>query len=180
MKNTLGLILAGGRVNELAALTMYRPKSAMPFGGMFRAIDCALTNLSTSGISKIGILSQYRPYSLMDHVRDGKYWDFRSFDKSVRFLPPHSGETDADWYKGTADALYQNCEFIEQHKCPLTLIVSGDHIYRMNYGVLFEIHRRTKADLTMAVTVPKETAHLYGVAKVSQDSYAGRISREAC
>lgn len=170
MKSTLGLILAGGRVNELAALTMYRPKSAMPFGGMFRVIDCALTNMSTSGINRLGILSQYRPYSLMDHVRDGKYWDFRSYDKSVHFLPPHSGETDADWYKGTADALYQNYGFIEQHQYPLTLIVSGDHIYRMNYEVLFDIHRQTNADLTMAVTpVPKETAHLFGVAKVNKD-----------
>lgn len=170
MQNTLGLILAGGRVGELTALTMYRPKSAMPFGGMYRVIDCALTNLADSGIGRIGVLSQYRPLSLMDHVRDGKYWDLSGYKKGVSFLPPHTGETDADWYKGTADALFQNSGFIEHQHCPLTLIVSGDHVYRMNYNALFDLHVSTNADLTIGVTrVPAESAHRFGLVRVNND-----------
>lgn len=176
-RDTLGLILAGGRVDELAVLTVHRPKSAMPFGGMYRVIDCALTNLAGSGINRVGILSQYRPLSLMDHVRDGKYWDLNGYRRGVSFLPPHTGETDSDWYKGTADALYQNCAFIEHNRRELTLIVSGDHIYRMDYRGMFEDHIRNEADLTIAVTpVPIETAHRFGLACVSAD---GRVEEYA-
>jgi glucose-1-phosphate adenylyltransferase len=172
---TLGLILAGGRVDELTALTVLRPKSAMPFGGMYRIIDCALTNLSTSGINRIGILSQYRPLSLMDHVRNGKYWDLQGFRKGVSFLPPHTGETDADWYKGTADALYQNISFIEQHNSPLTLVVSGDHIYRMNYNALYDVMDKTDADMVIALTpVDSEKARQYGLAVVGPDNMIQR------
>lgn len=169
-RDTVGMILAGGRVNELAALTIHRPKSAMPFGGLYRVIDCALSNLAFSGINRIGILSQYRPLSLMDHVRDGRYWDFQGFQRGVTFLPPHTGESDSDWYKGTADALYQNISFIRHFKKPLTLVLSGDHIYRMNYMRLFEVHHRTGADMTMAVTrVPVEAASRYGLAELDAD-----------
>ncbi|HPQ39189.1 MAG TPA: glucose-1-phosphate adenylyltransferase family protein [bacterium] len=166
-RDTLAMILAGGRVNELAALTIHRPKSAMPFGGIYRVIDCALSNLASSGINRIGILSQYRPLSLMDHVRDGRYWDFQGFQRGVTFLPPHTGESDSDWYKGTADALYQNISFIEHFKKPLTLVLSGDHIYRMDYHRLFEIHNNTGAEMTMAVTrVPQSVACRYGLAEI--------------
>ncbi len=167
---TLGLVLAGGRVDQLTALTVCRPKSAMPFGGLYRIIDCALTNLSTSGVNRVGILSQYRPLSLMDHVRDGKYWDLQGFSKGVSFLPPHTGETDADWYKGTADALYQNIPFIEQQGFPFTLIVSGDHIYRMNYSALYQVMEKADADLVLSVTpVGEDSANQYGLAVVNND-----------
>ncbi len=171
-RDTLGLVLAGGRVDELAALTMHRPKSAMPFGGMYRVIDCALTNLAGSGINRVGILSQYRPLSLMDHVRDGKYWDLSGYRRGISFLTPHTGETDADWYKGTADALYQNCAFIEHNHRDLTLIVSGDHIYRMDYNGLFDTHIRNQADLTIAVTpVPQKTAQRFGQVRVDGNGH---------
>ncbi|MBN1296320.1 glucose-1-phosphate adenylyltransferase [bacterium] len=172
-RDTLGLILAGGRVNELAALTLHRPKSAMPFGGMYRVIDCALTNLAHAGIDRIGILSQYRPSSLMDHVRDGKYWDFQGFQRGVSFLPPHTGDSDSDWYKGTADALYQNIAFLQHYRKPLTLVVSGDHMYRMDYRALFDVHIRTGVHMTMAVTrVPMARASRFGLADVAGD---GRV-----
>jgi len=174
-RDTLGMILAGGRVNELAALTLHRPKSAIPFGGIYRVIDCALTNLSSSGVNRVGVLSQYRPYSLMDHVRDGRYWDLHGFQRGVSILPPHTGESNFDWYKGTADALYQNISFIKNHKKALTLIVSGDHIYRMDYNALFDIHHRTGANMTMAVTpVPVKSASRYGLAEIdSNDMVTG-------
>lgn len=168
--DTLGMILAGGRVNELAALTLHRPKSAIPFGGAYRVIDCALTNLARTGVNRIGVLSQYRPLSLMEHVRDGRYWDLKGIQRSVTFLPPHTGDADSDWYKGTADALYQNISFIEHHKKPLTLIVSGDHIYRMDYTRLFQHHHKTGAEMTMCVTpVPKTSAKRFGIARMDAD-----------
>jgi len=176
-KDSLGMILAGGRVNELAALTLHRPKSAIPFGGIYRVVDCALTNLTTSGINRVGILSQYRPLSLMEHVRDGRYWDLKGMRRSVTFLPPHTGDCDSDWYKGTADALYQNISFIEHHKKPLTLIVSGDHIYKMDYGNLFKIHHKTGAEMTMCVTpVPSNTASNFGIVECDPD---GMVSHYA-
>ncbi|MBN1879384.1 glucose-1-phosphate adenylyltransferase [bacterium] len=169
-RDTLALVLAGGRVDELAALTVHRPKAAMPFGGLYRVIDCVLTNLAASGINRVGILSQYRPLSLMDHVRNGKYWDLSGYRRGLSFLPPHTGETDADWYKGTADALYQNCAFIEHNRRNLTLIVSGDHIYRMDYRGLFDLHMQSQSDLTIAVTpVPETETQRFGQVKVGLD-----------
>ncbi len=148
----LAMVLAGGRVHELAALTVHRPKSAMPFGGMYRVIDCALSNLMNTGIERIGILSQYRPSSLMDHVGSGRSWDLVGSTRGIRFLPPHTGESDSDWYKGTADALYQNLAYIHHYRPEKVLVLSGDHIYRMNYDPILELHERKKADLTIAVT----------------------------
>ncbi len=167
----LGMILAGGRVGELTALTLIRPKSAVPFGGLYRVIDCALTNMTDSGIQNIGILSQYRPLSLMDHVGTGKPWDLSGFHRGVRFLPPHTGVTDADWYKGTADALFQNIDYIRSHHPDRVLIVSGDHIYRMNYDVLFELHQARGAELTMAVTpVSLSIANRFGIVRLGPDN----------
>jgi len=167
------LILAGGRVGELSVLTLRRPKSAMPFGGMYRVIDCALSNLADSRIDHIGILSQYRPASLMDHVGSGAHWDLVGTSRGVRFLPPHTGTTASDWYKGTADALYQNLTYIRSHKPDRVLIVSGDHVYRMNYGPLFDLHEKTGAEATIAVTpVPSDLASRFGLVTVDSD---GRV-----
>lgn len=167
----LGMVLAGGRVGELTALTLIRPKSAVRFGGMYRVIDCALTNMTDSGIQNIGILSQYRPLSLMDHVGTGAPWDLVGFHRGVRFLPPHTGVTDADWYKGTADALFQNIDYIRSHHPDRVLIASGDHIYRMNYEALFELHQSRGAELTMAVTpVSMSIANRFGIVKMASDN----------
>jgi glucose-1-phosphate adenylyltransferase len=169
----LGMILAGGRVGELSVLTLRRPKSAMPFGGMYRVIDCALTNLTESGIENIGILSQYRPLSLMDHVGWGEPWDLTGIRRGVRFLPPHTGVKDSDWYKGTADALFQNVNYIRDHNPDRVLIVSGDHIYRMNYDPIINLHKRHGAEVTIAVT-PVEVSQASRFGLVRTDS-EGRV-----
>ena len=160
----VGMVLAGGRVDELLVLTMKRPKSALPFGGIYRIIDFALSNLMHSGIENVGILSQYRPYSLMNHVGLGEHWDFAGRKRGVRILPPYRGEKASDWYKGTADAVYQNLNFINEHSANLVLIVSADHIYRMNYTEMFDFHLSNNADLTVAFTkVPISTASRFGL-----------------
>lgn len=146
------MILAGGRVDELLVLTLKRPKSALPFGGIYRIIDFALSNLMHSGIDNVGILSQYRPFSLMRHVGVGEHWDFIGRSRGVRILPPYRGMRASDWYKGTADAIYQNQNYINEHNPDLVLIVSGDHIYRMDYANLVDFHIEGKADLTIAFT----------------------------
>ena len=170
----LAMILAGGRVGELSVLTLKRPKSAMPFGGLFRVIDCALTNLTESGIENIGILSQYRPVSLMDHVGSGHSWDLCGSCRGIRFLPPHTGSKDGDWYKGTADAIYQNITYIQDYNPEEVLIVSGDHIYRMDYGPLFDLHRSRNADVTIAVTpVKNATGSRFGFVRMNED---GRVT----
>lgn len=145
------MILAGGRVGELSTLTLRRPKSALPFGGYYRVIDFALSNLMHAGINNAGILSQYRPGSLIDHVGIGECWDFIGLDRGAKILPPYRGAEAGDWYKGNADAVYQNFNYIEDHRAELVLIVSGDHIYRMDYRQLVRSHLERGADLTIAL-----------------------------
>ncbi len=160
----IGMVLAGGRVDELLVLTMKRPKSALPFGGIYRIIDFALSNLMHSGIENVGVLSQYRPYSLMNHIGLGEHWDFAGRKRGIRILPPYRGEKASDWYKGTADAVYQNLNFINEHQPDLILIVSADHIYRMDYTGMIEQHINRKADLTVAFTrVPLTMANRFGL-----------------
>ncbi len=156
----VGMVLAGGRVDELLILTSKRPKSALPFAAIYRIIDFALSNLMHSAIDNVGILSQYRPFSLMRHIDTGEHWDFIGRRRGIRILPPYRGEKAADWYKGTADAIYQNINFINEHNPDLILIVSGDHIYRMDYIEMIEYHLEKKADLTVAFTkcFPSQTA----------------------
>lgn len=144
------MILAGGRVGELSALTLRRPKSALPFGGYYRVIDFALSNLMHAGINNAGILSQYRPGSLIDHVGIGESWDFIGLDRGAKILPPFRGADAGDWYKGNADAVFQNLNYIEDHRAELALIISGDHIYRMDYRQFVRSHLDRGADLTIA------------------------------
>jgi len=149
MKDVLALILAGGRADAMGVLTSRRSMAAAPFGGLFRVIDFPLTNLAMSGIERVGILSQYRPASLMDHVGIGRPWDFNGRDRELTFLPPYEGVRELDWYRGTADAVYQNLHVIRRHAPRDVLVLSGDHVYRMDYGPLLDRHRRSKADVTM-------------------------------
>ena len=127
------MILAGGRVDELDVLTFERPKSAVPFGALYRIIDFPMCNLMHSGIERVGILSQYRPLHLMDHIANGAPWDMVGRNRFAVIFPPFKGREASDWYKGTADAVYQNLEFMRMHRPDLVLILSGDHIYRMDY-----------------------------------------------
>lgn len=165
MKQIVSMVLAGGRVDELLVLTAKRPKSALPMWGMYRIIDFVLSNLMRSGIEVVGVLSQYRPYSLITHLANGEPWDYVGRSRALRILSPFRGAEDSDWYKGTADALYQNLTFIERYAPELVVVVSGDHVYAMDYRPMLKQHRATGADLTIAFKpVPREQAHLYGTA----------------
>ncbi len=167
MTEVLAFILAGGRVDELGGLTRYRPKSAVPFGGLYRIIDFPLSNLMHSGIRYVGVLSQYRSSPLINHVLDGSSWDFYGRNRQLKLLPPFKGEKESDWYNGTVDAVYQNLDFVRSIQPDLVLILSGDHIYKMDYRPLIRFHVEKKADLTIAfVRVPPEESYRFGVAEI--------------
>jgi glucose-1-phosphate adenylyltransferase len=177
---TLAMILAGGRVDELNVLTYYRPKSAVPFGGFARVIDFPLSNLMRSGLELAAILSQYRCYSLINHIGIGASWDMIGRDRGVSILPPFKGYDTAHWYRGSADAVYQNLDFIKYHDPAGVLILSGDHIYRMDYRPFIEYHWRKNADLTIScLKVPMESAHRFGVSEMNDEDgqTGGRILR---
>jgi glucose-1-phosphate adenylyltransferase len=174
MKKIIALVLAGGRVNELGVLTIYRPKSAVPFGGIYRVIDFPLSNLMHSGINKIGILSQYRSSSLINHIETGASWDFTGRNRGAHILPPFKGVTESDWYLGTADAVYQNLNFIEDNAPDLVLILSGDHVYRMDYQALIQYHLEKDADMTAVFKqVPLTEASRFGIARLSEEDERG-------
>ncbi len=175
--STLAMILAGGRVDELSVLTCHRPKSAMPFGGFARVIDFPLTNLMHSDIEQIAILSQYRSYSLINHIGTGAAWDMIGRFRGISVLPPFKDYESSDWYRGSADAVYQNLDFVRYHNPGEVLILSGDHIYCMDYRELIRYHHAKDADLTMAcVEVPRAEAHRFGVADIAdEDATGGRV-----
>lgn len=176
MRDVLAMVLAGGRVEELSVLTRARPKAAVPFGGQYLVIDFVMTNLMRSGVRKIGILSQYRPSSLIEHIGSGEAWDFWGRDRFVKLLPPYQGSERWDWYRGTADAIHQNHHIIESAGCEHVLVLSGDHVYRMDYRALYEEHIERGADLTAVfMRVPGLTGQptRFGVAEVDE---AGRVT----
>ncbi len=145
------VILAGGEGSRLGALTAKRAKPAVPFGGKYRIIDFALSNCVNSGLFDIAILTQYRPHSLNDHIGVGRPWDLdRSFTGGIRILQPYKGRHDTDWYAGTADAIQQNFSFLKDGEPDEMLVLSGDHIYEMDYRRLLQFHRDHKSDLTVA------------------------------
>ena len=167
MTKVLAMILAGGRVDELGSLTLYRPKSAVPFGGMFRIIDFPMSNLMHSGIEKVGILLQYRSSSIITQIGNGSSWDMIGRNRGAFVLPPYKAAGTKTWYMGTADAIYQNLEFIDDFDPELVLVLSGDHIYKMDYSGLIAYHLDKQADLTAAFTkVPINSAHRFGLAKI--------------
>ncbi|MBU4235243.1 MAG: glucose-1-phosphate adenylyltransferase [Proteobacteria bacterium] len=169
--STLAMILAGSRVDELDVLTCYRPKSAVPFGGFCRVIDFALSNLMNSSIERIAILSQYRSFSLINHIGTGAAWDMIGRFRGISILPPFKDNMDsADWYLGSADAVYKNLDFIRYHRPEEILILSGDHIYNMDYRKMIAYHYEKKADLTIGcIQVPLEKAHRFGVAALDDE-----------
>ncbi len=167
---TLAMILAGSRVDELNVLTYYRPKSAVPFGGLGRVIDFSLSNLMNSGIEQVAILSQYRSYSLINHIGTGAAWDMIGRYRQISILPPFLGSEAADWYRGPADAIYKNLDFIHYHQPEEILILSGDHIYKMDYQDMIDYHTTKNADLTIAFTrVPLEGANRFGIAELNNE-----------
>jgi len=172
-KQIVGIVLAGGRVDELSVLTAQRPKSAVPFWGMYRIIDFVLSNMMHSRIEVVGVLSQYRPYSLQTHLAGGEPWDYVGRTRELKVLSPFQGMSDSDWYKGTADAIYQNLNFLEHYGPEYVLVAAGDHIYSMDYRPMIRAHVASGAELTIALKrVPRERAHLFGTATLDGD---GRI-----
>jgi glucose-1-phosphate adenylyltransferase len=173
MIDTLVMLLAGGVGSRLNALVEARAKPAVPFGGIYRIIDFTLSNIMNSGLERVGVLTQYKPLSLMSHIGSGRPWDFEGRNRGIKVLPPHTGEKDSDWYKGTADALRQNMEYLVRYNPRQVLVVSGDHIYYMDYGPLIAFHKRNQSDLTVAMMeVPKEQTIHFGIAEINGE---GRI-----
>jgi glucose-1-phosphate adenylyltransferase len=173
--STLTLILAGGEGERLSILSQVRAKPGVPFGGKYRIIDFALSNVVNSGLTDVGILTQYAPRSLIDHIGVGRPWDLDRSRGGVTLLQPYLGRGRArDWYRGTADAVLQNLEFVADREPELVLVLAGDHVYKMDYRPFIERHRAVGADVTCAVrTVPMEEAHRFGIADVDLE---GRIT----
>ncbi|MGQ9909929.1 MAG: glucose-1-phosphate adenylyltransferase [Candidatus Flexifilum sp.] len=165
------VILAGGEGTRLATLTAKRAKPAVPFAGKYRIIDFTLSNCVNSGIFDVLILTQYRPHSLNDHIERGRPWDLdRSFTGGVQILQPYKGRYDTDWYAGTADAVTQNLNFVRRGRPEYVLILSGDHIYEMDYDILISYHREKNADATICtINVPFDEASRYGILDVDED-----------
>ena len=162
---TRAVILAGGEGTRLSVLTAKRAKPAVPFAGKYRIIDFTLSNCVNSNIFDVLILTQYRPHSLMDHIGRGQPWDLdRSFTGGVHMLQPYKGRKDTDWYVGTADAVYQNLNFVCRRQPENILILSGDHIYQMDYYTLLTFHTNKGADATICtIRVPMDEASRYGI-----------------
>ena len=177
MNKLFALILAGGRVDELSVLTLSRPKSALPFGGMYRVIDFPLSNLMHSGVEKVGILSQYQSLALINHVGIGSWWDLVGRDRGLTLLMPSTAHDTSEWYRGTSDAVYQNLDFVKEQNPDTILILSGDHIYSMDYRNMLYYHLEKDADLTIAFAPiePSESPR-FGVAKLDDEdnTYGGR------
>ncbi len=169
---TRAVILAGGEGSRLGVLTAKRAKPAVPFAGKYRIIDFALSNCVNSGIFDVLVLTQYRPHSLNEHIGLGRPWDLdRSFTGGVRLLQPFQGRQDTDWYAGTADAVTQNINFIRRGGARNILILSGDHIYEMDYDMLIKYHEAQEADATVCVIrVPLDEAPRYGIMAVDEQN----------
>jgi len=167
-RSTFAIVLAGGRGSRLKQLTDWRSKPAVPFGGKFRIIDFTLSNCVNSGIRRIGVATQYKAQSLIHHLQRG--WSFLDgrFDEFIELLPAQQ-QVGEDWYRGTADAVYQNLDVIRRHKPQYVMVLSGDHIYKMDYGRMLAQHAQNQADLTIAcLDVPRADASEFGVMKVDE------------
>ncbi len=173
MINVLAMILAGGQGDRLSVLSEQRAKPAVVFGGQYRIIDFALSNVANSGITKTAVLTQYRPRSLVTHIGAGRPWGLDTLDGAVQILQPYLGRADMDWYQGTADAIYQNLYVIEESRAREVLILAGDHIYLTSFRNMIAYHRSQDADATVGVySVPREEAHRFGVLDLDE---TGRI-----
>jgi len=168
---TLAVLMAGGAGTRLTVLSDKRAKPAVPFAGKYRIIDFTLSNCVNSGIYDVAVLTQYRPHSLNAHIGIGKPWDLDRQRGGVHLRQPYQGSNaDLDWYRGTADAVYRNLDFIQEKNPDLTLILSGDHIYKMDYRPMIEYHREKGADLTVGVmNVPLEETDRFGIMTVNRN-----------
>ena len=158
------MLLAGGQGSRLYTLTEKTAKPAVPYGGKYRIIDFTLSNCINSGLDTVGVLTQYQPLVLNEYIGNGQPWDLDRVSGGVMVLPPYQGNKTADWYKGTANAIYQNLNFIDRYDPDYVLVLSGDHIYKMDYAKMLEFHKQKGADCTIAVIdVPLEEASRFGI-----------------
>ena len=169
--DALVLLLAGGIGSRLNLLVGHRAKPAVPFGGIYRIIDFSLSNVMNSGLTRVGVLTQYKPLSLMSHIGDGAAWDFTGRTRGIKILPPRTGEKDSDWYKGTADAIRQNIDFILANPSEQVVILSGDHIYHMDFDAMLSYHQHKRADVTIGMmVVPKRDIHQFGAGIIDNEN----------
>jgi glucose-1-phosphate adenylyltransferase len=167
-------ILAGGMGTRLCLLSERRAKPAVPFGGKYRIIDFTLSNCVNSGLYDIGVLTQYRPTSLNQHIGTGRPWDLDRSHGGVQILQPSLGTVQSDWYQGTADAIYRNLLHLRRRRCEQVLVLSGDHVYKMDYNVLFAFHQANRALMTVAVTeVPEDMVSSFGILETDR---SGRVT----
>ena len=163
-KECVAMLLAGGQGSRLYTLTEKTAKPAVPFGGKYRIIDFPMSNCINSGIDTVGVLTQYQPLVLNEYIGNGQPWDLDRLNGGVMVLPPYQGKKGADWYKGTANAIYQNLGFINRYDPDYVIILSGDHIYKMDYNAMLQAHKATEADCTIAVLeVPLSEASRFGI-----------------
>lgn len=169
-KECVAMLLAGGQGSRLYALTKDMAKPAVPYGGKYRIIDFPLSNCVNSGIDTVGVLTQYQPLVLNDYIGNGQPWDLDRIHGGVHILPPYETALGASWYKGTASAIYQNIGFIERYNPEYVIILSGDHIYKMDYSKMIASHKEKEADCTIAVIeVPMEEASRFGIMTVDEE-----------
>lgn len=169
-KKCIAMLLAGGQGSRLYALTERTAKPAVGFGGKYKIIDFPLSNCVNSGIDTVGVLTQYQPLALNEYIGNGAPWDLDRVRGGLSVLPPYQGKKHADWYKGTANAIYQNIDFIKQYDADYVIILSGDHIYKMDYSEMLDYHEKHNAVCTVAtITVPLEEASRFGICNTRPD-----------
>ena len=169
-KECVAMLLAGGQGSRLMVLTENTAKPAVPFGGKYRIIDFPLSNCVNSKIDTVGILTQYQPLELNEYIGNGQPWGLNSSHGGVQVLPPYAKSKNSEWYKGTANAIYQNIGFIQRYNPDNVLILSGDHIYKMDYSKMIAEHQRNDADCTIAVIeVEMSEASRFGILNTRED-----------
>ena len=169
--SVVAMLLAGGQGSRLGVLTKSIAKPAVPYGGKYRIIDFPLSNCSNSGIYTVGVLTQYQPLELNDYIGNGQPWDLDRMKGGVHILSPYEAIGGAKWYKGTANAIYQNITFIEKYDPEYVVVLSGDHIYKMDYSKMIDFHKKNNADCTIAVLeVPWEEASRFGILATDENN----------
>lgn len=169
-QSVVAMLLAGGQGSRLGVLTKKLAKPAIPFGGKYRIIDFALSNCINSGIEAVGVLTQYQPLVLNDYIGNGQPWDLDLMNSGIQILPPYQRKKGGDWYSGTANAIYQNIDYISRYHPDYVVILSGDHIYKMDYSQMVSFHKEKKADCTIAaIEVPFEEASRFGILNTNPD-----------
>ncbi len=178
-RECVAMLLAGGQGSRLYALTEKTAKPAVSFGGKYRIIDFTLSNCINSGIDTVGVLTQYQPLVLNEYIGNGQPWDLDRTYGGVKILPPYQGKSKADWYSGTANAIYQNMNFIDRYSPEYVLILSGDHIYKMQYDDMLAFHKQKGADCTIAViNVPIEEASRFGIMSAEENGKIYKFSEK--